>query len=233
MPKSDLEPSSPDVRNNAFLERMNVLAERVGGPGELARRSRLSRRVIDKYRSGESEPNRPRLVALARAGGVSVEWLATGEGSMVPEHRTAPVGDDYIALPRYDVRAAAGGGAIVEAEPVVDWIYFKRDWLRRTLGVSPSELAIIEAVGDSMAPTIDDGDLLLVDVGEPKLRGEGIYVIAVDDALVVKRIAIKLGGGLVISSDNPHYHATHQELTRSELEFLRIIGRVVWVGGRI
>ena len=49
----------------------------------------------------------------------------------------------------------------------------------------------------------------------------------------VKRIAIKLGGGLVISSDNPHYHATHQELTRSELEFLRIIGRVVWVGGRI
>lgn len=141
--------------------------------------------------------------------------------------------EGYVALPRYDVQAAAGAGAVVEAEQAVDWIHFKQDWLRRTLGVAPQHLAIIEAVGDSMAPSIEDGDLLLVDLSQPRLRGDGIYVIAVDQALLVKRVAIKLAGGLVISSDNEQYHATRQEIGRDELDRVRIVGRVVWVGGRI
>lgn len=217
-------------------ERLRRARERLGKTQmEMGELTGVSGRSWQDYEAGKAMPKvsvYERLAAL----GFNPEWLLVGEGPMFGRSEILPTGvsgEDYVALPRYDVRAAAGLGAVVEQEQVVDWIYFKRDWLRRTLGVSPSELAIIEAVGDSMAPTIDDGDLLLVDVGEPKLRGEGIYVIAVDDALIVKRIAIKLGGGLVISSDNPHYHGTRQELGRGELEFLRIIGRVVWVGGRI
>lgn len=72
---------------------MDFLCELAGGPGELARKSKLSRRVIDKYRSGNSDPSRERLIALADAGGVSVEWLATGKGpegrpSVAPDGRT-------------------------------------------------------------------------------------------------------------------------------------------------
>jgi transcriptional regulator with XRE-family HTH domain len=63
---------------------MNVLADLVGGPAQLARKSNLSRRVIDKYRTGASDPSRARLIALAAAGGVSILWLATGEGPMRP-----------------------------------------------------------------------------------------------------------------------------------------------------
>lgn len=235
MSTSDLSGESPDVPSATFSERMNVLVDRIGSPEELAKRSQLSRRVIDKYRSGESEPNRPRLVAMARSGGVSVEWLASGEGPMVyePAVEVDAPSDGYVALPRYDVRAGAGTGAIVEQEQLVDWIYFKQEWLRRTLGISPQQLGIIEAVGDSMSPAISDGDLLLVDVGEPQLRGDGVYVIAVDDVLLVKRIAIQLSGGLVISSDNPQYQATRQEIMRDDLDRVRLVGRVVWVGGRL
>lgn len=67
-----------------FQSRMNMLAERVGGFAALARKSGLSRRVLDKYRNGESDPSRLRLVALADAADVSLEWLATGVGDIRP-----------------------------------------------------------------------------------------------------------------------------------------------------
>lgn len=82
---NDIEHDCADPR---FLERMNALIERCGGAGELARKAGLSRRVIDKYRRGESDPSRSRLVAMAAAAGVSVEWLAAGlgpaDGTIVP-----------------------------------------------------------------------------------------------------------------------------------------------------
>lgn len=221
----------------SFTRRMRLLVEQAGSIAEFARRAGLSRQMIMKYQSG-AEPNRESLIALARAGKVSLAWLATGEGSMTPQQRQEPSatgepGEDYVALPRYEVQAAAGAGQLVETEQVVDWIHFRRDWLRRTLGVEPAHLSVIEAVGDSMTPTIDDGDLLLVDTGMPPLRGEGIYVLAVDDALIVKRVAIKPAGGLVISSDNSRYHATSLEISREELDRIRLVGRVVWVGSRL
>src|SRR4051812_14314548 len=103
---SDLGVVKSDAQS-AFGERMNVLIERAGGVGTLSQRSGLSRRVIDKYRAGESDPSRERLVALARGGDASLEWLATGEGSI---QATEVFGDDIVALPRYDVSAAAGTG---------------------------------------------------------------------------------------------------------------------------
>lgn len=74
-----------EERDQAFQARMEKLADWVGNVAELARKSGLSRRVIDKYRNGESDPSRERLVALALAAGVRIEWLANGRGPMVEE----------------------------------------------------------------------------------------------------------------------------------------------------
>lgn len=66
------------------MERVKRLSDMVGGRGELAQRSGLSRSVIDKYLNGQSEPSRQRLLTLAEAGGVTVQWLSTGEPPMRP-----------------------------------------------------------------------------------------------------------------------------------------------------
>lgn len=223
---------NPDA-DPGFMARMNVLLERVGGPANLARKSGLSTRVIAKYRDGDSDPNRARLVSLAVAAGVSLVWLATGAGEMtapaIDEHDSA----DYVAVPRYDIQAAAGSGAVVVSDNVSDLIYFRRDWLREELGVNPRSLAIITAVGDSMAPTIEDGDLLIVDVREQKWTRDGIYVIGVEDELWVKRVDRLPDGGLVLSSDNPkHSHGT-ATITRAHIATVRFVGRVAWTGGRV
>lgn len=72
---------SKDLLDPAFADRVARICEMVGGSAELARRAGLSRRVVDKYVAGGSDPSRQRLIRLAQAAGVSLQWLATGEGS--------------------------------------------------------------------------------------------------------------------------------------------------------
>jgi transcriptional regulator with XRE-family HTH domain len=64
----------------AFRERMKVLADRFGGVSKFARAAGLGESTVRKWTEGPSEPNRSKLVLLAQTAGVSVEWLATGEG---------------------------------------------------------------------------------------------------------------------------------------------------------
>lgn len=66
---------------DAFGERVSIAIERVGGSTKMAEIADVSTSVLSKWRRGESDPSRSRLVKMARAAGVSVEWLATGEGS--------------------------------------------------------------------------------------------------------------------------------------------------------
>ena len=84
-----------------FRQRVALIAKLVGGPIELARFSKMSRPAIDKYTAGTADPSRARLVALARAAGVSVAWLATGEGPMALDtHRHDATAEDPDDDPR-------------------------------------------------------------------------------------------------------------------------------------
>lgn len=73
----------------SFPERVSEAARLAGGVSVLAERTGLSRQVIGKYIRGESDPSRERLVLLADAAAVRVEWLAAGRGP-VTGSETAP-----------------------------------------------------------------------------------------------------------------------------------------------
>ena len=82
-----------------------------------------------------------------------------------------------------------------------------------------------------MEPTLSDGDDILVDLGDSadRLR-DGIYVLRIDDALVVKRIALNpVGRRVTVKSDNPAY----PDWPDCELVRINPIGRVIWSGRRI
>lgn len=96
-----------DEAQCGFQLRINMLAERVGGFAALARKSGLSRRVLDKYRNGESDPSRLRLIALAHAADVSLEWLATGVGDIQPSPRRPLSVDEGLMLRVAEIIVAA------------------------------------------------------------------------------------------------------------------------------
>lgn len=143
--------------------------------------------------------------------------------------RAAPaLSDEFVFVPRYDIEASAGPGALLDQEKVVDHLAFKEDFVRRTLRADPKKLVLITGIGDSMEPTIRSGDLLLVDTGVTHFLDDAIYVISIDGALYVKRIQRFFGGAVAVKSDNAAY--VEQTLSPGEAEAVRVAGRVRWIG---
>lgn len=136
-----------------------------------------------------------------------------------------------IAVTRSAVRVSAGPGAIPGSEEAEPYFAFDRRWLKSLTGASSENLSIVRVEGDSMAPTLGDGDDVLLDrreAGEP-LR-DGIYVLRVDDRLLVKRLAVHPMGRLVtVQSDNPAY----PDWPDCAIEDVVCIGRVIWAGRKV
>jgi len=103
---------------------------------------------------------------------------------------------------------------------------FSAAWLRAQ-GLDPAQVAAMAVAGDSMEPTLRDGDEILVDRRRRPLR-DGVYVLRRGDSLLVKRVAASGAGRLLLISDNPAYPPI--DLPAGEVV---PIGRVVWKGGRL
>ena len=159
---------------------------------------------------------------LARYFGVDETLLGAPE---------AAAGRGMVAVPRLDVGAAAGAGAFDGDERRNAHIAFDPAWLRAVARSSPDLLSIIRVAGDSMAPTLADGDEIMVDRGDGAARlRDGIYVLRIDDALVVKRLGVSPAArALSVRSDNPAY-PTWPDCDPAAVD---VVGRVVWAGRRI
>ena len=136
-----------------------------------------------------------------------------------------------IAVSRSAVRASAGPGAIPVGEEGQPYFAFDRRWLKALTGASAEHLSIIRVEGDSMAPTLNDGDDILLDrrdAGEP-LR-DGIDVLRVDERVLVKRLAVHpMGRHVTVQSDNPAY----PDWPDCSIDEVTCIGRVIWAGRKV
>jgi hypothetical protein len=141
-----------------------------------------------------------------------------------------PVGG-LIPVKRSPVRASAGPGAIPYEQASKPYFAFDENWLKSLTASPASRLSIIRVEGDSMAPTLNAGDDILVDPGDCAERvRDGIYVLRADEALVVKRLALHPAGRRVtVQSDNPAY----PDWPDCDIDELQCIGRVIWAGRKI
>ena len=213
---------------------------------EFAEAAGAAKRTLVDWEKGVSSPTAVQLSALSKIG-VDVLFVLNSESattstrarapamapaiSMSAEGGEIPDWSAYIQVPHYDVRASAGNGSVVHEENVVDHLVFKRDWIVRSMGLNPKALALIDVRGDSMSPTINDGDLILLDTREGQQTTEGIYAINLAGGLLVKRLRLRLSGTIEVVSDNERYGT--ETISGEQLAQLHIVGRVVWQGRRI
>ncbi len=141
-----------------------------------------------------------------------------------------PVGG-LIPVKRSPVRASAGPGAIPYEQAGKPYFAFDENWLKSLTASPAGSLSIIRVEGDSMAPTLNAGDDILIDPGDCAERvRDGIYVLRADEALVVKRLALHPAGRRVtVQSDNPAY----PDWPDCDIDDLQCIGRVIWAGRKI
>jgi transcriptional regulator with XRE-family HTH domain len=224
---------------SAFVARLQLILSHWPSADRLARSMGVSPSAFRKWLKGEAEPSRERLIALAEAAQVGVAWLARGEGPD-PTFASSPNGAGRSRFNAADVepsrflvlpREPGAGTGNADTPPLLEYIAFRHDWIRASLRADPDSLALEAASGEEMSPTIRNGDLLLVDTSDRRLRGCGIYMINVGGERMVRRVQRKHDGSVVLISDNGAYQA---DLVRPEQAGdIAVIGRVVWSGGAI
>ena len=136
--------------------------------------------------------------------------------------------DDSVPVRRLDVAASAGPGALGGDDPLAAVERFPASMLAR-LSLSGAALSLIVARGDSMLPTIADGDDILVDGADRRVgRRPAVFVLRIDGAVMVKRLHLN-AGTIAVESDNPDA-APIAPIPADQVE---VIGRVVWLGRKL
>lgn len=197
-----------------------------------AARAGKSQTGFRTYLIGKSEPTREVLIDIARAGRVAIEWLVTGQGPKYPgqtaQHEA--LGDEFGLIPLYDAKVSAGNGSWTDGATVLTKLAFTKHWLRK-MGVTEKQCSAVRIDGDSMEPTLSEGDMVLIDHQQREVAGDSIYVIRLDQHLYAKRLRWVPGGMLEIISDNHLYPPMKVEA--AHLPEIDIIGKVIYRGGTV
>ena len=141
-------------------------------------------------------------------------------------------GDRFAMLPVYETAVSAGPGREAEDGAPVTRIAFRTDWLRQITRGSIGELVVLTVDGDSMEPTLRQGDSVLVDMSQQRAQQrDGIYVIRTDGGLQVKRVASNpVTGRITIISDNKDLYPPFTDLLPDQVT---VLGRVLWLGRQV
>ncbi len=161
--------------------------------------------------------------------GINANWLLTGEGEMLlgeksPLQGGEGVDNDYAYITLYDAECSAGAGSWNDHCKPLTRLAFTKYSLRKK-GLDSNTLSAVRVTGDSMEGDLSDGDAVLIDHSRKEVKGEGIYVIRLNDHLYAKRLQPTFDGMEIIST-NKAYDKMH--VPKNRLNELEIIGQVVW-----
>ena len=196
-------------------------------------------RTVIEWEKNASSPKGHLLEVMAQVG-LDAAYVVTGRrqdrvqesapryemvGSSTDQSQEERVPDWLVLIPRYELRASAGTGARMYELELKGDIAFRREAMGRTLGREGDGFAAVLVAGDSMEPTLRDGDEIVIDTRMADMR-DGVYVFALDGDLRVKRLRRRIDGDLEGWSDNPAYPP---EVVKAESAAqLNLLGRVVW-----
>lgn len=194
-------------------------------------------------------PISEKTVAKVQALPGALDWFSkpTSDGDTAPPSmartslrlvKDAPEGDtrvepylpgfEQLSIARLANSGSMGPGAELQDEVVVGRLTVSPQWASRTLTslTKLQNLRFIHGYGDSMEPTFNDGDIMLVDAGIEEVKVDGIYVLEANERLYIKRVRQRMDGSFEISSDNPSVK-TVDVLDGSKP--VTVKGKIVWV----
>jgi phage repressor protein C with HTH and peptisase S24 domain len=148
---------------------------------------------------------------------VNLAWLATGSG---PKDRSGredvPLLEGYLLLESVAVEPGDG---------VASDVAFSSAWVDGHGGAA--QLGFASVPDDSMAPLLSSGAALVLERTSGPIYRDGIYALALDGRLLVRRLQRLPGGQLQASPESPAYHPF--QFSPSDRS-VTVVGRVIWAG---
>lgn len=190
----------------------DVLSQNNITPTELSRILGVAPSVVNAWKIRDSIPRADIAVKTAEALNTTVEYLLTGNSIKTNTSKKT------FLIPILNQELSAGHGELLPDDDIVEGLVSVPLWLRKQFGTN---LAALHIHGDSMSPTLNDGDMVVCDsLGWDK--SDGIYAIRMNGNGYVKRIQVA-SGKILIKSDNPNYDTIEEPI---ESEAVNIIGKV-------
>jgi len=196
-------------------ERYNFIQKSSGlNKSDFAASLGISKAYGYQIATGRANAPRQSLKRLALEHRVNLNWYLYGQGD--------PLANEEASVELLEYEAAAGHGREVEG-------YVNKRTLSLPLSLiapyRPEKLKAVYVVGDSMTgANIYDGDVVIFYPGF--LKGNGIYVVSIENTLLVKQVEFDgPGQSICLISANPAYEP--RRYSGNELEDIRVAGRVV------
>lgn len=196
----------------ACAARLRSATREYGNQADIAQKSGVPIATLQRILKGTTNPGLERLQAIVDAIEVPIEAIV-GD---------ADQGGAFVEVPIADIHVAAGSGRFALDEATIGSWPFPRAWIEANW--PRTKLRVVYVSGDSQEPVLRDGDAVLVDVS-PTVGSDGMHVIRLDDALLIKRLQVE-GAQFRLKSHNPAYDDIVVDM-RADQDRFAIIGRAV------
>lgn len=212
---------------------------------ELADTLGVSLSTMQLWENDEREPQASMIITIAKELRTTPNYLLTGEkvreekttiekptGSLVSRafERMQELLDGGVSMVDCysSINVSAGFGSFNEGATEADGQEPYSDSLLCSLGVKAEKCAVFWANGNSMLPTINDGDQMLVNLSRKEIQGDRIYLVQNGESVWVKRVKMEWNGISLISDNKEEYPPI--SITGENAQNLQIIGQVVHIG---
>lgn len=190
---------------------------------EFAEKLSIKQNMLSYYESDRSQPPIDVVEKISVTFNINTNWLLTGRGDIfINDNKSRPEENGIIYLPVLNTKVSAGYGAENFVITITDYFGLEE---RLVFPYKKEKLKVLPVRGDSMSPTMMDGDVIVV--AEGVIEGDGIYVINRAGSLFVKRLQFRLTENcVVIISDNVKYE---REILKDigQQELIVIVGMVI------
>ncbi len=156
--------------------------------------------------------------------GFDINYIITGINSLTIENTIDS--DETVSINLVDAVLCAGHGSLETEDNVIDTIPFHRSFIEQK--GNPKNMVLFRVSGDSMAPTIYDKDMVLIDQSKKNLETGKIYAVGFEEVIYLKQIDF-LPKKLVLKSHNKEYDDIILDSNEYNEEHFRVIGKLLWV----
>lgn len=186
---------------------------------QFAHKLGLSQSGLSQIENGSINLSLPNLLDICRAFQVNPEFILFGQEPIIADGNYIPPSDRGIPLIKADAHA--------DYPKNIKKPDFLREQQKYILpGYEGENLRMFEVNGDSMEPTINDGDFVVVEPSDnKKIKVGGVYVLVTEKGVLLKRLYKIKENSLILHSDNPEYQTTEIQVDEL-LEFWKVNGRL-------